>query len=189
MSGSAGAGVKGGLKTELALPPSAARPLCAPHWPREGLRSSPVLRVLARSSAFADWRRRFRGERTCSRSRAAGTTFSSFRGHVSPVPGNLTREGLGGDWGSPSWRAWGSPRLPSWVAVGNRVLRGGGRHRGLGLGRKGSFGSSGPSTPLRVIWAGRLTPLGWVWPLRRRGSWPASGADSLVPRAALLSSV
>lgn len=66
--------------------------------------------------------------------------FSSFRGHVSPVPGNLTREGLGGDWGSPSWRAWGSPRLPSWVAVGNGVLRGGGRRRGLGLGREGEFG-------------------------------------------------
>ena len=47
---------------------------------------------------------------------------------------------------------------------------------------RGSFGSSGPSIPLRVIWAGRLTPLGWVWPSRRQGSWTVSGTDGLVPR-------
>lgn len=59
---------------------------------------------------------------------------------------------------------------------------GGGAKLGVGLGREGSFGSSGPSIPLRVIWAGRLTPLGWVWPSRRRGSWTVSGTDGLVPR-------
>ena len=172
--------MKGGLKTELALPPCAR---CA------SLVGPESACVLARSSPFADWRQRFRGERTCSRSPAAGTTFSSFHGHVSPVPGNLTREGLGGDWGS---RAGGPGGLrgshPGWRSATGFYGVGGGAGGWVWAGR-GSFGSSGPSTPLRVIWAGCLTPLGWVWPLRRRGSRTASGADSLVLRAALLSSV
>lgn len=59
--------------------------------------------------------------------------FSYFPGHVSPVPANLALEGHGGDWGSPSWLAWGSPRLPSWAGVSNWALW------GAGLGREGEF--------------------------------------------------
>lgn len=168
--------MKGGLETEMSLSAERHGLLCVPYWPRACLCFSPVLP--GPCPVLTGYRPRDRGlersELVQDRMQLEPCSLISLA--MSPRS-------------QPTWLWRGTAETGGARAGGPGGLRGSRPGQGSATGLygvrvwagRGSFGSSGPSIPLRVIWAGCLTPLGWVWPLRRRGSWTVSGTDGLVP--------